>query len=300
MNFKQIGRRREIRRVCMSERVLKTACLFFLMAGIVLGLTRREITGFSGSRRKVMITAHRGASHEAPENTRVAIALAIAEGADYVEIDVRRTADGVPVLMHDRALFRTTGIPADINNVTYAELVSFDAGREFAETFTGETVPNLRAILEDYGSKIKFNIELKDVEDKGLAEAVVALVEAYGLEERCVISSGSYAQLERVKKTNEKIKTGYILSMVYGEIFGYEAADFFSVRSGYVTERMIKQAHRRGKEVHAWTVNEASELEKLKEMGVDNIITDRPAYARNVLEDTMQHWEKMPYDKERM
>lgn len=284
MNFKQIGIRRKIRRVCTAERVLKTACLFFLTTGIVLGLTRREIIGVSGSRRKVMITAHRGASYEAPENTRVAIALAIAEGADYVEIDVRRTADGVPVLLHDRALFRTTGIANDIDNVTYAELVSFDAGRGFAEAFTGETVPNLRAILEDYGRKIKFNIELKDGEDEGLAEVVVALVEAYGLEERCVISSGSYAQLERVKKANEKIKTGYILSLVYGRIYGYDAADFFSVRSGFVTEHLIEQAHKRGKEVHTWTVNNAGEMKKMKDMGVDNIITDRPAYARSVLE----------------
>lgn len=285
MNFRQIGSRRKIHCLGTMEHVLKTACLFFLTAGIVLGLTRREITGFLESRRRVMITAHRGASHEAPENTRVAIALAIAEGADYVEIDVRRTADGVPVLMHDRTLFRTTGIANDIDNVTYAELASYDAGGRYAKEFTGETVPNLRAILEDYGRKIKFNIELKDGEDEGLAGAVVALIEAYGLEERCVISSSSYAQLERVKRANQKIKTGYILSLVYGKIYGYDAADFFSVRSGYVTEHMTEQAHKNGKEVHAWTVNKAGEMRRMKEMGVDNIITDRPAYARSVLEE---------------
>ncbi len=283
MNFKQIGRRK-IHCLGTVERVLKTACLFFLMTGIVLGLTRREINGFLGSRRKVMITAHRGASHKAPENTRAAIALAIAEGADYVEIDVRRTADGVPVLMHDRALFRTTGIANDIDNVTYAELSAYDVSGRYAEEFVGENVPNLREILEDYGRKIKFNIELKDGEDEGLADAVVALITAYGLEERCMISSGSYAQLKRVKKVNHKIRTGYILSLVYGGIYGYDAADFFSVRSGYVTESMIKQAHKKGKEVHAWTVNKAHELKKMKEFGVDNVITDRPAYARSVLE----------------
>lgn len=284
MNFRQTGRKRRFHCVGTMECILKTACLFFLMAGVMLGLFRRENAGFQGNRRSVMITAHRGASHGAPENTRVAIALAIAEGADYVEIDVRRTADGVPVLMHDKTLFRTTGIANDIDKVTYAELSAYDAGGRYADYFYGEAVPSLREILEDYGGKIKFNIELKDGEDEGLADAVVALIEAYGLEKQCVVTSGSYVQLERVKQGNGNIKTGYILSLVFGEIFGYDAADFFSVRFGYVTEHMIEEAHKKGKEVHAWTVNKANELKRMKEMGVDNIITDRPAYARSILE----------------
>ena len=72
--------------------------------------------------KKIWITAHRGASYGAPENTKAAIELAIVEQADYAEIDVRLTKDGIPVLMHDRALFRTTGIANKIDQLTYAEL----------------------------------------------------------------------------------------------------------------------------------------------------------------------------------
>ncbi|MBP3618574.1 MAG: hypothetical protein J6J38_11110 [Lachnospiraceae bacterium] len=290
MIFKQTGRKRNVRTVVTMGHFLKTACLFLCVVGIlIVTLFRSEGVRFSGERKQIRITAHRGASYGAPENTEAAVLLAIEEGADYVEIDVRMTADGIPVLLHDRALFRTTGIINYIDHVTYAELATYDAGGRYGEKYAGETVPDLKGILEAYGKKTSFNIELKNGDDIRLVDAVVALIELYGLEERCVVTSASYVQLEQVKRVNARIKTGYILSLVYGEIYGYDAADFFSVRSGYVTESMIKQAHKQGKEVHAWTVNKAHELKKMKEMGVDNVITDRPAYARNVLEETMQH-----------
>lgn len=289
MKDKQIGRRRKLRVGCNVGRALITACLFFLLTGTVLiGLARRESVRISGGRKKIMITAHRGASHGAPENTGASVELAIEERADYAEIDVRLTADGVPVLMHDRALFRTTGVVNEIDKVTYAELSSYDVGCRYAEKFAGETVPCLQEILEKYGRKIEFNIELKDGESRELAESVVTLIESYGLEERCVVTSDSYVQLEWVKKANSSIKTGYILSMVFGEIFHCDAADIFSIKSDYVTLQLVQSAHARGKEIHAWTVNKDYETERMMELGVDNIITDRPAYVREILQNNQR------------
>jgi glycerophosphoryl diester phosphodiesterase len=92
-----------------------------------------------------------------------------------------------------------------------------------------------------------------------------------------------YDQLEYVKRANAGIKTGYILSRVYGEIFGYEAADFYSIKSDSITEQLVKGAHGKGKEIHAWTVNKAYEIKRMRELGVDNIITDSPAYVREML-----------------
>ena len=154
MNFRQTGRR-NTHRIGTVQRVLKTACLFFCLVGIfvVFGV-RGERMGKSGEKKKIMITAHRGASHGAPENTEAAVILAMKEGADYVEIDVRMTADGVPVLLHDRALFRTTGVINDIDNVTYAELSMYDTGGRYGDKYAGETVPGLKEILEAYGKKI--------------------------------------------------------------------------------------------------------------------------------------------------
>lgn len=286
MKFRQTGRKRNVRKVVTVEHFLKTACLFFCVVGILaVTLFRSERIRFSGERKQMMITAHRGASHGAPENTMSAVELAIAEQADYVEIDVRLTADGVPVLMHDRALFRTTGVVNEIDNVTYEELSSYDVGGRYAEGYKGETIPSLQEILEAYGGKIRFNIELKDDGNKELAETVVGLINVYGLEERCVVTSASYELLEWVKKSDAKIRTGYILSLVYGEVFGYEAADFFSVKSDSVTEQMVKSAHAKGKEIHVWTVNKAYEIKRVQKLGVDNIITDKPAYVREILQE---------------
>ncbi len=282
MKVKQIGRRKNDHSEITLERVLKVACLFFLFA-LVIGLLRNEMMRRYESRKRIMITAHRGASYGAPENTRASVALAIEEQADYVEVDVRLTADGVPVLMHDRALFRTTGVVYDIDEVTYDEVSSYDAGCRYGTKYSGETVPCLQEILELYGKKIKFNIELKDEYDRKLAETVVALIEKYGLEKQCVITSASYEQLEWVKKANNRIKTGYIISLVYGEIFQCDAADFFSVKSDCVTEWLVSGAHRRGKEIHVWTVNKEYEIKRMQKMGVDNIITDKPAYVRELL-----------------
>lgn len=284
MNLRRIGRRRRAHRACAAEKILKTACLFFLLAGIVIpGIERRGGTEPVRGRKQIMITAHRGASHGAPENTGASVALAIVELADYAEIDVRLTADGVPVLMHDRALFRTTGVVGEIDKVTYEEVSSYDAGCRYAKHYTGETVPCLREILAAYGERIKFNLELKGESNRNLAETVVALIEDYGLEMRCVITSDSYDMLMWVKAANVAIKTGYIMSRVYGEIYGYDAVDFFSVKSEFVTEQLVKGAHARGKEVHVWTVNKAYEILRMQTLGVDNIITDRPAYVREIL-----------------
>lgn len=284
MKFKQTGRKRKNHTSVTLVHFLKTACLFLCVVGVlVVTLARSEMIRFHEESKQIMITAHRGASHGAPENTRASIELAIAEQADYVEIDVRMTADGVPVLMHDRALFRTTGVVNEIDKVTYAELRVYDIGRRYAEQYAGERVPCLRDILAEYGGELRFNIELKDRESRSLTEAVVELIATYDLERQCVITSDSYEQLTWVKEANENIKTGYILSMVYGEIFHCEAADFFSVRSDYVTEQLVRGAHEKGKAVHAWTVNKAYEIMRMQALGVDNIITDKPAYVREIL-----------------
>lgn len=290
MKFRQTGRKRKSHTGVTVVHFLKTACLFFCVAG-TLGITllRSEGIRFPGEGNRIRITAHRGASHGAPENTRAAIELAIAEQADYAEIDVRMTEDGVPVLMHDRALFRTTGVQTDIDKVPYEEIVTYDAGIRYGAQFAGETVPGLWEVLEAYGRKIRFNIELKERNNEALVTAVVEAIEAYGLEERCVITSDSYEQLERVKKANPQIKTGYILSLVYGEIFGCEAADFFSIKSVCITEQTVKSIHEQGKEIHAWTVNKEHEIKRLRALGVDNIITDRPGSVRKIVQSEMQH-----------
>ena len=134
------------------------------------------------------------------------------------------------------------------------------------------------------------NIELKaDHYSDTLVEETLRLIEEYDMEGQVVISSTSYRYLREVKELNPDMETGYILTAAYGTYFEDENIDFFSIRSGFVTGRLVDSAHAFGKKVHAWTVNTRGELNRMKRLQVDNIITDRPVLARETLyqeEDT--------------
>lgn len=230
------------------------------------------------------ITAHRGYSAAAPENTIPAIQAAIDNLSDYAEIDVQETKDGVVVLLHDSSLRRTTGNSQYIWNLTYEELEEIDAGSRFGREFEGTTIPMLEEVLPLCQNTMKLNIELKiNSHEKQLVEEVVRLVEEYGMEEQCVLSSANYGALKRAKALNPDIKTGYIMSFAYGYFYNWENADFFSVKSSFITREMIRYAHSYGKEVHAWTVNSIAEIERMKQLGVDNIITDQPVRVREIV-----------------
>lgn len=250
----------------------------------------------------VNITAHRGASLVAPENSLSAIKRAISDTADYVELDVRLTMDEIPVLSHDASLYRMTGTSRYIWNMTYEEVSVFDIGRRFGPEFAGEHIPSLREVFERYGGEVGFNLDLKPYGNDALADRVVELIKEYHVENSCVITSTSQRILERVKELDAGIKTGYILSFVYGDFQKNGTVDFFSIHSGFITDDVVRQAHAVGKEIHAWTVNKEVELLRLKTMGVDNIITDDPAFARKIVYDegvvdTIEEWMRLLFPK---
>lgn len=232
----------------------------------------------------IKITSHRGNSISAPENTMYSIMSAVEELADYAEIDVQETKDGTVVLLHDPSLKRTTGVNKYIWELTYDEVLELDAGSWFSEEFADAKIPTLEEVLQYCKGKINLNIELKlNGHSQDLETKVVNLVEQYGFERQCVITSATYESLVNVKKLNPDLKTGYIMSVVYGDFYDKEYIDFFSMKSSFITQRVVKEAHSRGKEIHAWTVNTKNEMDRLKNMGVDNIITDKPVKAREIL-----------------
>lgn len=232
----------------------------------------------------IQISSHRGNSHIAPENTIPALEHAIAANSDYAEIDVQETKDGVLVLLHDYSLYRTAGIRKYIWDMTYDEVQKLDVGAWFSASFRETRIPSLEEILILCKGKIKLNIEIKinnnvtDLEDK-----LVALIEQYGFEDQCVVSSTDYNALVQIKEQNDTIRTGYILSGVYGNFYHSEYVDFFSIRSSFITKSLVDRAHEAGKEVQAWTVNSRQELARMKSVNVDCVITDNPTYAREIL-----------------
>lgn len=230
------------------------------------------------------VMAHRGASTEAPENTMAAFQKAIDDMADYIELDVQLTNNGEVIVMHDSNAYRTTGVDANIVNMTYKEVKTLDAGSWFSDEYVGENVPSLKEVLELTQGKIKLNIELKPADNgTALAKNTVRLIEKYNMVNDCVITSFSESALKAVKTYNQEIKVGYILSAAYGDFYDMKNVDFFSVNAAFLSKRTIDAIHNSGKQVYAWTVNNKEAIKNLTNKGVDGIITDNPVLARETI-----------------
>ena len=229
------------------------------------------------------ITAHRGGALRAPENTLSALAYTWECGADFAEIDIQETKDKQLILLHDDSLKRITGLDKKVWEMTYEEIKDLDAGSAFGEEYEGEKIPTLEEVLNFCLGRLDLNIEIKyNGKNKGIVQRVIQVIRENDFQEHCVVTSMSYQFLEQIKETAPEIGTGYIMTMSYGSISQAEAADFFSVRYDYVTERFVREAHALGKEVHAWTVNYMGNIKRMLDMGVDNIITDDPVLVRKV------------------
>lgn len=224
-----------------------------------------------------VITYHRGYSSRAPENTMAAFETALEHGSPRIELDVQMTADGVAVVTHDTSLRRCTGYSANIYDLPYAQVQQLDAGRWFHRQFTGSYIPTLEEVLALCKGKAELNIEIKPSTFTPTLEAeTVRLIHAYDYGSDCVVTSQSYETLCKVKELDPDITTGYILALGVGTYYDLPAADFFSVESTFITAGMVQQIHLRGKTISAWTINRQQDAEKLLQLGVDDLITDKP------------------------
>jgi len=232
----------------------------------------------------IIITSHRGNSYVAPENTLPALENAIVARSDYAEIDIQQTKDGIIVLLHDKSLWRTAGLNRDIWSLTYRQVKELDAGYWFGKEFEHIKIPTLEEALALCKGRIKLNIEIKaNGHENSIVEKLVVLIEQYDFEHQCVVTSTNYDTLIKVKQLNGEIKTGYIMSAAYGDFYNKDSIDFFSIRSKYISKSVVESVHSAGKEIHAWTVNTTSEINRMKSLGIDNIITDNPTLTREVL-----------------
>jgi glycerophosphoryl diester phosphodiesterase len=258
------------------------ATVVLLFMGIVAGsafLQRLNIN------RTIEITAHRGSKLRAPENTLSALQQAIAEGADYAEIDVQTTADGVVVLLHDADLMRVASVNRRPRDIDYDELRDIDVGSWFAPEFSNERAPTLQEAIDLTRGRLKLNIELKFTwSDPALVKKVGHIIRHNGFASDCVVSSLNFKALTEIKRAFPELTTGFIVFKAVGNLSRMEA-DFLSISAARATPRLVREVHRRGKELHVWTVNDLSNALSMIEMGVDNIITDEPAEIRSLLEE---------------
>lgn len=230
------------------------------------------------------VAAHKGYSSKAPENTMPAFGLATnCDVVDFIELDVRETKDGIPVVIHDASILAGAGENILIYDLSYDELQKYSATYGHSEEeFKNTRFPTLDEVLAEYSGKKNFIIEIKASErTPELPKKIVDMMEKYDITETSLIHSGSYESLKAVKDINPDIKCGFIIAVSTGGYEDLPYADFFSVEHTYLSSNMIAQIHKRGKEVYVWTVNEKSSFEQVRNMGADAVITDYPedAYA---------------------
>jgi glycerophosphoryl diester phosphodiesterase len=242
-----------------------------------------------------LIFAHRGGAKIGPENTMEAFARGLAAGADGFECDVRLSADGVPVVVHDATLDRTTDRTGPVAVLTAAELAGVDATCRFVPA-AGWPAPRRMGIstLADVLAAFptaRFIVEIKDTSPAdAVAEAVAAVVRSAGAVDRVCLGSFDDQMLRRVRAHAPEITTSasqaearrtLMRSWIRWPIPAAPSYRGFQVpvsagRVPVVTPAFVRRAHRERAVVQVWTVDAPDEVRRLFDMGVDGIITDRP------------------------
>lgn len=234
-----------------------------------------------------MITAHRGSSHTAPENTLSALKRAIADGAGMAEIDVRMTADGVVVLSHDDSLSRTAGVDVRISQSAYEDLKGYDVGVRFGADYAGERIPTLTEALRLAEGRLLLNIEIKmDVPFPGLPAAVAETIVRENAVDRVVVTSFDERALTGVKEVEPRLAAGFIVNrpnQLTEALFSRPDIDILSVRGTLIHRHLVQKAHAHGKKIFAWTINRPSDMTRMARYGVDSIITDQPDVLYRIL-----------------
>jgi glycerophosphoryl diester phosphodiesterase len=237
-----------------------------------------------------VIFAHRGASAHAPENTLAAFELALSQNADAIELDVKLSADGHIVVIHDPAVDRTTGSHGRVKDLSLAQLQSLDAGSFFSEKFRGQKIPTLEQVFESVGNRTLINIELTNYSTPRdqLVETVCALVKRFGLQKSVMFSSFFSTNLSRARVYLPDIPSGLLafqgLAGAWTRSFGFAFGRYQALHPNLrdVSPQQVQRVHRLDRRIHVWTVNAAQDIQRLFRWGVDGIFTDDPQLAVQV------------------
>jgi len=231
---------------------------------------------------KPLVIAHRGASADRPENTLPAFELAVEQRADMIETDLHRTRDGAVVITHDERL-EGLGGRGEIADATLAEVRALDAGG-------GERVPTLDEVLDGFGARIAWNLELKRgtrADYPGLEEAALEAVERRGLLARTLFSCFSDGVLARLRARSAAARIGLLVSRRHPEAMleraGRLGAEAIHPEAPLVEPGLVEAAHRAGLAVLPFTVDDPDEMRRQLGMGVDGLFTNHPDRLRKIL-----------------
>lgn len=236
--------------------------------------------------------AHRGFSGIAPENTMAAVSLAIEQPfVHWIEVDVQLSKDGVPLLIHDYTLNRTTNGKGPVKDKTWAELRALDAGRWKSKAFAGERLISLDEFLDKIQGRLKANIEIKTQGNlyPGIEEKIIAAVKERRMEQDVVLTSFEPRILAKVRELGREFRTGLIVDgkskdlLLRLQLLG---CSFLSINYRYLTPELAGNAIRKGIDVMAWTMDEVWRLKRVAAMHSGILLcTNRPDKWRKAIEE---------------
>jgi glycerophosphoryl diester phosphodiesterase len=234
-------------------------------------------------RGRVWVVGHRGAMGYCPENTLASFERALELGADWIELDVHLSRDGVPIVIHDETLERTTNGHGLVREHTLAELRRLDAG-------DGQTIPTLDDVLawaRARGTVVDIEIKNAPLYYADIEQAVVSALDAAGMTEQAIVISFDHESVRRVKRLEPSLATGVLYAcrpLNAGiDLARGTNADALLPMWTFVTREDVATAHQAGLAVAPWATSDPAILRHLIACGVDAIGTNHPDVLRDVL-----------------
>jgi glycerophosphoryl diester phosphodiesterase len=241
---------------------------------------------------RTLVFGHRGAKAYAPMNTIPAFELAVAQGADGIELDVHRSKDGHAVIVHDFTVDATTDGSGRVTEMTLAQLKELDAGSWFGEAFRDVRIPTLDEVFEAVGKRTLVNVEIKSdsPDTDGVEQVVAEVIQRHEMAQRVIVSSFNPLTLQRFRAILPDVPIGFLyapnmkldtVGLMQQLGLAHEAKHpyYEMIDADYVA---LHSAYR----VNAWTVNDATEAIRLRDLGVDGIITDVPDVILKVVRES--------------
>lgn len=264
----------------------RITALIFLVIMVIgsFGMGSAVQRGMVYAGRNVEVISHRGIVSGEFENSLSAVRASLEAQVDAVGMDIQMTKDEVIVLNHDPTLKRTFGLPYNIRNTEYEELIGKEPKlpRNFA--IEDPYLPTLDEVLALIDGRMSIHIDVKTFGESELyAERIVRVVEENAMEDYVYIQSFDYDFLKLVKKLNPEIQSAQILYFALGDIGSLEV-DYLTVYKGMLSDELVQRTRRSGKGLFVWTVNTEKSIHEVLQYNIDGIITDYPLRVKEIID----------------
>ncbi len=230
--------------------------------------------------------AHRGASGNYPENTRLAFEKALATPVDMIEMDCQLTQDGHVVIFHDERLQRTAGARGAVRGKTLKQLKALDIGQWCKKSYKGERILTLEEVVSLIGGRVDLCVDIKCFPEspQGIELKLLFILSHYDYLDRTLFSSFDYRCLRRVRDLAPESRIAVICGAGVKED-PFEAAQQLGavamhVQKELATRDFLHRAWDEGLDVSVWTVNELRDMERFASLGVQGIVSDFPEKFR--------------------